>query len=201
MSSFEEKKSLLFKHLDGTGDWASYKPLLISALLMSDGPILELGLGLGSTPMLQDFSSKFGVQLWSFDNNNEWAKQFSVSNSQVIICDADPSKWIFDKIFSIPKWSVALVDHAPGHVRYEAAIRLANICDYVIMNDTEPFGAGDYHWDRVKPYFSHWVDDSAYGAWTSIASNYKDLSFCTSILEGIQAICYKEKDGNLQRKM
>lgn len=55
-------------------------PLAVSALL-TDGDILELGMGLYSTPMLHRIAAATNRVLYSVDTDYEWLKKFIIYNS------------------------------------------------------------------------------------------------------------------------
>ena len=48
--------------------WSSYLPLLIKVLQCSEGPVLELGTGLVSTPVLHWLCFDMGRELVSYDD-------------------------------------------------------------------------------------------------------------------------------------
>jgi len=152
--------------LKGVSNWSNHRHFLwlaLEATAASRAPVLELGVGEGSTPFLREYCASRKRRLLSYDNNPEWAEKYDamdlpVSNSQ-------------DYMWSNP-YSVVLVDHAPGEHR-KVALRLLKNAEIIVIHDSEPKGwtAADY---RVREEFNKFVYHADYedmGAWTSALSN------------------------------
>ena len=92
--------------------------------------MLEIGAGLGSTPMLRDYCHACDRPFWSYDSSFEWAAKagaiYDKNYVQIEQIAADPE---------IVPWGVVFVDHAPEEDR----IRMANLfrgkARFVLIHD------------------------------------------------------------------
>src|SRR3989344_623162 len=147
---------------------STYMPFLIRAIQMSEGPILELGAGIFSTPLLHWLCAEKRRRLFTYEDNKdffEFARQFRSRNHRIISVD----DW--DKIDIEKNWSVVLVDHLIERRAIEA-LRLKDCADYIVLHDTN---VPKYKYEEVWPYFKevkHWKFCTP---WTSVVSNRKNL--------------------------
>ena len=155
--------------------WSSHLPILIKVLMITDGPVLELGSGLFSTPVMYWLCKSQNREFVSYENYKEYfelVKNFNKRKQKVLLI----KNWDEAKIEGT-HWSLALVDHAPARRRRTEVKRLAHTANFVVVHDTEPESdkwykyAGPfalykyrYDWTKAKPY-------------TSVLSNFIDLSF------------------------
>lgn len=151
-----------------TDNWGSHQPLLWHALETAKHlglPVLELGCGDNSTPMLKQYCKDNKLKLFSYDSKKEWADKYG----SIYVEDWDKkSFWSMD-------FGVALVDHAPGEHRKVALSRLHHV-RIVVAHDTEPSADHGYKMrDELKKY-KHMVDYKTDGAWASAVSNFFDVS-------------------------
>jgi predicted O-methyltransferase YrrM len=149
----------------------SYLPVLATLVSMTQGPILELGVGFCSTPYLHWACYPTKRRLVSYENNPEYY-DFAESwkdDFHEIHCIKD---WAAIDI-SEP-WSIAFVDHSPGPRRPEEMKRLTH-ADYVIAHDTENSNNHRYHFSTIFHLFKYrWKYNGAY-PYTSIFSNRFDV--------------------------
>ena len=156
--------------LKDVGNWSNHRHLLWPALEATKGdtnPVLEMGCGDGSTPYLQQYCK--GRTLRSIDSNKEWADKFGAEYTKA---------WDFHEWFYKQKYSVVLVDQAPGEHRKQALELFAQFpihAQIIVVHDSEPPGwnASDY---RVRPLFKFWqyhidFESPKPGAWASALSN------------------------------
>lgn len=151
----------------------SHIPVLIKILEMSEGPVLELGTGYNSTPLLHWLCRVSGRKLVSYESVPkfyELAHNYMRHDHEVHFID----DW--DKLDTTKHWGVIFIDHAPGKRRVEEMIRLANSADYVVAHDTEPRSDWHYNYSRGFPsYKYHYMYKKAY-PYTSVLSNFKDVT-------------------------
>lgn len=125
----------------------SHYPVLAAAVARTTGPVLELGCGWGSTPMLRAMCRSMGRNLESMDSNPTWAEEMGVPFM---------TNW--------RQWSpghesygVAFIDCAPGEARAELAMRLKGKAKFILLHDAEcdtmHGGGGNYRYDLITPYF------------------------------------------------
>lgn len=145
-------------------------PLLIKFIEMTDGPVLELGAGVYSTPLMH----------WLCHEKNR----------KLVTYESDPSYYSFAKRFRSPNhtvcftkdwsdldlethWSVVLVDHFVTR-RAIDTIRLKYKADYIIIHDSEGTSE-EYGYDKVWPHFKYRLDWKDEKPWTTVVSNFKKL--------------------------
>lgn len=145
---------------------------LLRAVLLTTGDVLELGLGVCSTPALHALCQLQGRRLVTIENNREWyaiGERYASDFHQVLYVP----EWK-DAPIERP-WSVALVDHSPDERRAVELGRLAPHAQYLIAHDANRRYWKQYGYDRAFPKFAHRLiydrDDPA----TAILSNLVDL--------------------------
>ena len=150
----------------------NHLPILMKIVGITDGPILELGMGMFSTPFLH-WACFMERKLVSYDNNPQFLDYFKryPCNFHEIKLAAD-----WDKIDISGHWSVALVDHNPKWRRKEEIKRLANSTDYIIAHDSQGLRDRDYGYTQIYPLFKYRLDFTKTRPFTTVLSNFKDLS-------------------------
>jgi hypothetical protein len=68
---------LHYRHKKAQGGFGSHITALIAAVVHTDGPVLELGCGTGSTPQLHAICALSQRKLVSTDTSLEWLTKFS----------------------------------------------------------------------------------------------------------------------------
>lgn len=156
--------------------WATHLPMLVRCVAYHRGPILEMGCGLYSTPVLHAMSHGLQVPLTSIERNPEWGKPFTkyVSPLHDVIIDNTPNKHLQSLLDHGEYFHVALVDHSPAVLRAQAVKMLANKCDLIVCHDSEH---RLYDYEDVLSEFEHRVEWREYAPWTTVVSNTMDLSF------------------------
>lgn len=153
--------------------FGSHLPILTRLIDLTDEPILELGMGLWSTPMLDLMCKKTERGIASYDNDKKWfdenAKWRSSYHSVEFVED-----WENINITN-RHWSIVLIDHRPGHRRHKEALRLAHNADFILLHDSEP---SQEHWTRyskIYPLFKYkYVYDKCLPN-TTVLSNTVDI--------------------------
>ena len=157
---------------------ASHRPLLWLALQETNdmtAPVLEMGMGEGSTSYLHGYCAARGRRLLSVDNNQTWVaafKQFETPTHK-ILC----ASWDCNIPSMEPFWSVVLVDHAPAERRHVDVEQLAYKAQFVVLHDTEARSPG-YMYDRVFPLFKYRANivvEAPY-ADAAVVSNFVDVA-------------------------
>src|SRR3990172_1807611 len=96
--------------------YGSHLPLLMRVMEITTGPVLELGAGIFSTPVLHWLCTRDHRQLVSMDNDPrffKWAGGFANQYHKLELVD----DW--DKADIERAWDVVLVDHSPSERRVE----------------------------------------------------------------------------------
>jgi len=146
---------------------------LIKVLQKSEGPVLELGGGPFSTPLLHWMCKIQGRKLVTYESDPQYfrlCKGFQSHLHRVRFVEED--NW-----GSVPleKWGVIFIDHHPDKRRVIDLIKFKDHADYLIMHDTEKEEKYELH--KAFPLFKYmhiWQESKP---WTSVFSNTKDLNF------------------------
>lgn len=153
--------------------YGSHLPVLTKIVEITDGPILELGIGLYSTPFLHYACLPTKRKLISYESDPGWIRYFRD-------CRADFHEvnqiedW--DKLDVSGRWDIAFIDHHPGHRRAIEAGRLAKLAKYVILHDSEPQNDKNVQYSTIYPLFKYRFDYTDCLPHTTVVSNFVDLS-------------------------
>jgi len=155
----------------------SHIPVLMKVLGISEGPVLELGTGLNSTPVIH----------WICNEQNQ-RKIVSYESSEMFYLAARKYRCDYHEVHNVETlggwdkidiesqhWGMVFVDHAPGPRRVEEMIRVANNADYVVVHDTEGRSDWHYHYSKGFPLYKYRWDYTTAYPYTSVLSNIKDL--------------------------
>ena len=153
--------------------WFSFYPILIKVMQMSSGPVLELGMGQGSTPLLHNLCLASGRELVSYENDKAYYDMhahFHKPHHKLHFVE----DW--DKIDISQVWSVAFIDHNPAGRRRIEAKRLINNCQFVVLHDTQPEDNKFYRFieDCFNKY-KYRYDYTKIKPWTSVLSNFVNV--------------------------
>ena len=139
-------------------------PVLAACVHRTQGPVLELGAGDYSTPLLHLLCK--GRTLVTVESNPEWLKLFKDTENEnhklILVKNYDEAK-IIDEV----NWDVALVDHAPGPRRVTEIKRLQNRARFIIVHDTDDPG---YHYEPVLATFKYRFDYKRWRRWVAVVS-------------------------------
>jgi hypothetical protein len=152
--------------------------MLIKVLLMSRGEVVECGGGVFSTPLLHWMCKAMGRKLITYENEPdyyEFEKTFQSPLHRVRFV----RDW--DEINTSAHCGVVLIDHHPPKRRSIEAIRFKDTADYIVIHDTERDNK-EYDNSRIWSYFKYRYDWKACKPWTSVVSNFYDLSNLTDLL-------------------
>ncbi len=158
--------------IDTSVEYGSHLPALMKVINISDGPVLELGMGMFSTPYLH-FACYPKRRLASYENDKEvynWLNIFKSDYHEIHLVE----DW--DKIDLFGHWSTVLVDHNPTSRRREEIKRLAQSADYIVVHDTNPRLDRKYKFSEIYPLFKFRKDFNREKPYTSILSIFKNLS-------------------------
>lgn len=186
-SSIEKVNDLVMKYVTLPLDYgygSGMIPLTIATLL-SDGPILELGMGKFSTPLLHLIGTDQARQVVSLETDKEWMQKFAGYNSTQYHKIYYHSN--FDSLSQYETnitWGMVLVDHIYGNRRPLHLIRFANLSKIVVAHDSEKRNEFEYQYERldVAGHFKYRCKYSIYNSpqknsyiSTTIFSNFIEL--------------------------
>ena len=153
--------------------WGSHIPVLIKIFEISEGPVLEIGVGVFSTPILHSICLNKNRHLTSYESDEYYCSmQSSFANDlhQINLV----KNWDDIKIEDT-QWGMAFIDHVTERRSTEAK-RLANIAKFVIIHDSDPGCDKYYKYSDIYPLFKYRLDYTKTSPNTTILSNFVDLS-------------------------
>jgi len=155
--------------------WATHLPALLACVAHTMGPVLELGCGVYSTPVLH--AACAGRHLVSVDRHAPWVQRFAHMRSKdhAVICAPDGAE------LAAHEWDVVLVDSTPAQGRIEEIARLRATSRLLVIHDTEP-GRPVYRYDQILPSFPHARVWDREPTWTTIVSDVDDLAWLEGLL-------------------
>lgn len=153
--------------------YCSYFPLLVKALEEVDGDVLELGVGVFSTPFLHWMCFDQGRKLVSYENHKKYYDMVKNCESDfhklVLIdswCNADIER----------PWGIVLVDHSPSMRRKEEIRRLADYAQVILMHDSQGRAGRNYRYDKIYSLFKYIYSYHKALPYTNAVSNFVDVT-------------------------
>ena len=154
--------------------WSSHLPLLIEAFNATEGDVLELGIGIFSTPLLHWLCFDSKRKLFSYESEPKYftmlRSYFSTPTHQAYLVE----DW--DKTEIERPWGMAFIDHVD--YRRETEIRrLAKWAKIIVVHDTDPKYNKFYMDESFTSLFKYRYDYVKASPNTSAFSNFIDLKF------------------------
>jgi len=158
-----------------SGRYGTHLPCLIKAMEKTTGDVLELGMGVFSTPYLHYQCILSNRHLVSYENCQPWTDfflkyRYPCANHEIIVVE----KYADAKIDK--PWDVVLIDQTPDSSRAEEVKRLANLAKYIVIHDSNEKYDNIYHYSTIYPLFKYrtdWIQDSNHA---TVLSNLVDLT-------------------------
>lgn len=148
-------------------EWASHIPVLLKVLELTDGPVLELGMGYMSTPLLHMICLSQNRFLMSAESDSYYTELFKRFQTE------EGSKHRFGTDYLGPVWSVVLVDQKPAAARKESIKQLTD-AEYLIVHDSN--ATDDYYgYEEIYPLFKYRYDYTKFANHTMVLSNKHDV--------------------------
>lgn len=150
---------------------STHNPMLIKTILISEGPVLEIGAGFFSTPLMHWLCKLMKRKLVTYENNPDYyqfARKF-VSRDHSIKLIKDWGEMDYKT-----HWGVILMDHNPDERRADDVISFKDNADYIVIHDTDR--EDKYHMEKAWPHFKYRYTWKDCRPWTTVVSNFKDLS-------------------------
>ena len=148
--------------------YGTHYPVLAAAVQRTQGPVLELGCGHFSTPMLHLLCMEQKRRLVTVESDHEWMEKFHDMRSPwhtfVHVAETD---WDSLTFIDTERWGVAFIDHRPVLRRKEDIRRLKDRAEFIVVHDTE---TPDYQYESILPSFKYRSDWKRYAPWTTVVS-------------------------------
>lgn len=150
---------------ESTNDWDSHKSALWLALKNTEGKVIELGSGDGSTKSMSGYCIKNERVFLSFENNLEWAKKTNANYfPDLLNIDTKECGFIF-------------IDCAPGEIRKDLINKWRNDAKVIVVHDTEVGAEYVYGMSEVLSTFKYRLDYQPVGKpHTTAVSNTIDVT-------------------------
>jgi hypothetical protein len=159
-----------------TDKYASHQPLLFWAVKNTTGPVLEIGVGPYSTPILHLIcNDRMFVSLEGNPKHVEAYSRLQNENHRLLLVD----NWAECKLLDM-EWDVAFIGHAVSVVRKPAILRLKDRCKYIVAHDSE---CRLYGYEEAFAEFPYRVDCKWQNKWATIISMTEPLDDIEALLE------------------
>ncbi len=177
----------------GYADYGTFVPILGALLARTRGPVLDLGSGDYSTPLLhfacQPFADHPPRKVVTVDTDPAWLKKYESyrtdwhelhlvqQKDSAIRNDSPYYRWLAGwnawPVIEREYWSLALVDNAPGECRVPLIKRLKGHCDFLVVHDSEEDYdvGGNYGYKEVIPLFKYHSEHRRFRPYTLVLSD------------------------------
>jgi hypothetical protein len=154
--------------------WGSHMPVLLKILGISEGPVLEMGIGPFSTPFLHILCQQAGRKLVSYEGSPYYFERhadFRSAEHEINMVE----DWNKIDIEST-QWGMAFIDQDDS-ARASSAARLANNAKFVVLHDSHPPEMRDpYGYREIYPLFKYKYDYTKMWPNTTVLSNFVDVT-------------------------
>lgn len=140
--------------------YGTHLPCLMKAVENTDGPMLELGTGIFSTPFLRYTAMLQDRKLVSYENFEPWydflLKYYEPNmNHEINFVEKYSDANLQPEHDS---WDIVLIDQTPDSSRAEEAMRLKDLAKYIIVHDSNPSNYKVTGYDKLFPHFKYKID-------------------------------------------
>lgn len=156
--------------------WNSYLPLLWDAVEHTEGDIIELGIGDGSTEKLHEYCLRNDRRLFSYESDLEWYRKFESYRTGHHSIEYVGSNW--QPMIERHREPIGVIfsDEAPGEMRKYNIAMFCNTAQVIIAHDAEESNDHGYKFSLIKPLFKYHKLHDFPGASTIALSNFIDVS-------------------------
>ena len=162
--------------------YATHIAPLVTAILATTGPVLELGAGDFSTPIMHALCRAQSRYLLTADTSMSWLDLFSDLDTPnhdfkyVPVYEhggeENPKAEMWDEIGGNREWGVVFVDHRPGQRRIVDILRLKHTAQIIVVHDTEE---QSYGYKTALSLFLYSYTYRRYSTWTTLVSDTIDV--------------------------
>lgn len=156
--------------------WNSYLPILWEALENTEGDVIELGVGGGSTEKLHEYCKANNKKLFSYESDLSFYREFEKYRTENHVIEYVGNNWLPMIENHRSNVGVLFSDEAPGEMRKYNISMFCNIAQVVVAHDTEKGNDHGYKFSLIEPLFKHNKRFEYTGADATAFSNFIDVS-------------------------
>jgi len=160
--------------------FGTHQPVLIHMLnTVSEGSVLEFGMGPSSTPIISIICGEQNRYVVSVDNNPKWLEPLMFYQDEMHDIRLFEDEKIRNREYTFlnEKFTITLIDAHPAELRQVVIDFMRDLSDYIIVHDTEgvvnniEYG---YHYDFSK--FKHVLHFTHTHPMTTVLSNLDEIN-------------------------
>jgi hypothetical protein len=152
--------------------WGTHAPLLAAVVASArPGPVLELGVGRSSSPILVEMCRAMGRDLVGLESEKGWISELADLDYPDVHYMPDWGKlpaWLEGR----GRWSVIFVDHGPGEARLPVLQMIRGYAEFIVCHDT--------HNEGYLPGFEAELDSYKY------RHDYTLMMPCTTVVSDVR---------------
>lgn len=146
----------------------THLPLLASVLAIArPGPVLEIGVGHCSSPLIAEMCRAMGREWWALDSHPDWLRT---------TLDLDPKITVLGEYSEMEwqgEWSVVFVDCSPGTARLPVVQALRSRAEFIVVHDTDNLSGDVADLVEVLDAFPHHFTYKRMSPWTTVVSDVR----------------------------
>jgi hypothetical protein len=131
----------------------THLPVLKHMVSITTGPVLEMGMGYNSTPILHELCQN--RLLVSLDSESEWVEKFANFRSSSHKIRTEPNWDDTTKYLQSIFWDIVLIDQHPWGRRIIDIQLLMHNTRFMVVHDTESRAAHIYHYEPTLSLFRY----------------------------------------------
>ena len=158
-------------------EWYSHRPMLFMALESTNGLVVEMGMGNGSTQLIREYCAE-KRRFKSYETNNDWFINIG-NNMKDTPLYSYASFHLVENYSNIAETGIDLlfIDSAPGEQRKELIEKFASHTNIIVVHDTEPGAEYVYGMNDILSTFKHrcdlvWTNGKGYPQTTAVSNTF-----------------------------
>lgn len=155
--------------------WSTHIPMLAAVVATArPGPVLEIGVGRGSSPLLVEMCRAMDRDLMGLDSDAKWIeeiREIDYPNLQHVTDWADMPLWLQAHRALYP-WSVIFIDHGPAEARLPVLKACRGHAEFIVCHDAHNPGYL-IGFDAYLDTFKYRSDYTLMAAQTSVVSDVR----------------------------
>lgn len=158
--------------------YASHQPMLIRAAMAATRyglPILEMGCGDYSTPLLQGFAKEAGIPLITASSDPDWLDRYVDGQGKDVFCHpVKEDGW--EALLESDRWGMVFIDNELVVAkRLPLLIKAADHAHIAVMHDAEIVEQRGLTWDETREAWKYVAVNEWGGHWTVVCSQVIDV--------------------------